>query len=461
MPYRPMAPAVAGLLAALLSAPARAEGASSALPLLEQARRVACSQEPHHVRAAMHTLRAANARGLGFPDEQLSARGEGGLHASVLDILLAALAQGARNHPELAPELQQLVESWRGCAAIDEEEVYDLLRVDGTLQRIRLRLPLPLGGAGLRAWKLLPPEPRAPPELMDLCVETPEGSLFGYIPGVPSGPLSLLPTAPPVPASCLAPASQVAPAAPQPTAPPPIAPPPPEPEPPPSPPPLLAQPPPGTASVVGPVEELPGPRRWSTGMSYSQQLEGNGSLAAFGAVTPTRGLSVRMGASWGVMSGFRPSRELSLPSFSWFVGYSGGGPGAASLALTNWGPIRPTAVVNLVRGSALELGYQPRLPPLVAGWLSTGVKLAFPLGHLPSLSGTFTVQPLRGAFASVGLKFAPLEPTPLTWSYLVGYSRVWGRQTFSVGYAHWGATPAFQPKPVKGGTLTLGLTRSL
>lgn len=455
-----MASAVAGLLAALLWAPARAEETSGGLPLLEQARRVACSQEPQDVRAALRTLQAANAGGFGFPDEQLSARGESGLHASVLDILLAALAQGARIHPELAPELQRLVASWHGCAAIDAEEVYDLSREASALQRLRLRLPLPLGGAGLRAWKLLPSETQAPAALADLCAGTPEDdALFRYIPGVPSGPLPLWPAPPPVPASCLAPEPQEVPPTPQPTAPPP--PPPPAPKPPPAPPPLLLQPPPGTASAMAPVEPLPSPHRWSTGVSYSQQFEGQGSLAAFGAVTPTQGLSVRMGAAWGLMSGFRPVRELPLPTFSWFAGYDGGGPGTGSLALTNWGPIQPTAVENLIQGSALELGYQPRLPSLVAGRLSTGVKLVFPLGHRPSLSGTLTVQPFRGAFASVSLKFAPWDATLVTWSYLAGYSRVWGRQTFSVGYTHWGATPAFQLKLVKGGALTAGISWSL
>lgn len=467
MLHRPAVRARIGLLLALLAAPMCTAGATEPLPLLAQARRVACSQEPEEARAALLTLGAADAHGLGFPDEQLASQGARGLRASVLDILLAALAQGTHQHPELAPRIQALVRSWDGCAAIDAEGVYDLTRTEGALSRTRRMLPLPLGGEGLRAWKLLPEAGKAQeaaselavPLFLELCTHAAEGrSLFSYVPGVPSGSLPMLSPAPSVPPSCLAPPPTPSPAPQAPASPPP--PPPPQEQPAPAPPPLVL-PPPGTASATGPVEPSPRPRHWSTGVSFSQQLEGQGSLAVFGGMSPAKGLSVRAGASWGLVKDFRPSRQLQLPTLSWFLGYDGGGPGTWSLALTNWGPIQPLSPETFLRGSALEVGYQPRLPPLVAGWLSTGVKLVLPLGRNPSVSSTFTLQPVRGVFASVGLKFSPLEPIPLTWSYMAGGSFVWRRQTFSLGYTHWGALPAFQFELVKGGALTAGVSWSL
>ncbi|WP_224249645.1 hypothetical protein [Hyalangium gracile] len=445
---------------------------AQSLPLLARARQLACAPEAQEAREAVLALRSADTLALGFPDEQLSSQGQRTLHASVLDILLAALALGVRRHPELEPEVAALVSSWNACALIDEGEAYDVVRGEGSPRRRRLVLPLPLGGDGLRAWKLLP-EPsgdgpqvagQGPASLEQLCADGIEGtSLFDFVPGVPSGPMRVAPPAPEVAADCLVPPPLLPlPASPKPA-------PLPEPSAPPAPElakeePLtsnLLLPPPGTPVDAVPLVAAPGGHGWTTGVSYSQGLQGQGSLSAIGLFSPVRGLTLRVGAGFGLLREFRPSRQVQRLTLSWGVGYSGGKPGTWSLQLDNWGPLDPTAPRDFLRGVAFDIGYQARLPALLERVLSTSFKLTLPRAGSPSTSAVFVVRPAPGGFASVALRFSPLERTPLTWSYSAGYALTWSPRTFSLTYAHWGATPAFEFDPLKGGALTASVTWSL
>ncbi len=443
--------------------------AAEPLPLLAQARRVGCAQTAEEARAAVGALRSANALALGFPDEHLTSQGDRTLHASVLDILLAALALGERRHPEIAPDVKALVGSWNTCAIIDAGDAYDVLRREGPPQRRQLVIPMPLGGEGLRAWKLLPPAagdamPAAGTDAAafePLCGEGSGGvTLFDFVPGVPSGPVRTAPAAPEVASACLAP-----PPTPLPPPPPPpplaIVAPTPVPVPKSSPPSPVLYPPPGTAANVVPVVAAPGLHHWTTGVSYSQGLEGQGSLGLLGIFTPVRGLSLRVGASYGLLQEFQPAREARHLTLSWGVGYDGGRPGTWSLHLDNWGPLDPLQPKAFLQGAAFDISYQLRLPRVLEEVLSTSLKLTVPLRGDPSTSAVFVVRPGFGTFVSVALRFSPLDREALTWSYSAGYALARGSRLFSLSYTHWAAAPVFEFEPVKGGALTAGVTWSL